>query len=143
MSRVPITDQFYLDLVHVFFDLKAQIIAAGLAYDLAGMQTLTLLRLSELVPQPMKDLCGILHCDASNVSGIIHGLEQKGLVERQNDPKDRRVKTIRVLPAGKHVQQQILKQLSYDTKMLLSPLTDEQTQQLAAIVQAMTTAKNS
>jgi len=138
MTRALITDQFYLDLTHIFFDLKSQIVSAGLAHDLAGMQALTLLRLNDLSPQSMKDLCNLLHCDASNVTGIIDGLEQKGLVERRSDPRDRRVKTLHILPAGKQLQQQILSQLVHDSKTFLGPLSDEQTQQLAAIIQTLT-----
>jgi len=137
MLRTSLTDEFYLDFLHLLFDLKAQVIAAGLVCDLAGMQALTLLRLSDLVPQSMKDLCHILHCDASNVTGIIDGLEQKGLVERRNDPRDRRIKTIHILPAGKQLQQQILSQLVRESKTLLAPLTNEQAQQLTAIVHAL------
>ncbi len=137
MSQTPITDQFYLSLISAFFDLKWQIMTAGLIYDLGGMQALTLLRLDELAPHSMKDLCNILHCDASNVTGIIDGLEQKGLVERRNDPRDRRIKTLHVLPAGKQLRQQILTQLVHDSKTLLAPLADNEVKQLNSIVQKL------
>jgi len=109
----------------------------GLQHDLGGMQALTLLLLSDLLSPSMKDLCSTLHCDASNVTGIVDGLEHKGLVERRNDPRDRRVKTIAILPAGKTLQQQILRQLVRNSEMLLAPLTNSEIEQFALIVQKL------
>ncbi|HSX06296.1 MAG TPA: MarR family transcriptional regulator [Candidatus Saccharimonadia bacterium] len=139
MPDTPITDQFYLDLVGSFFNLKWQIMAEGLKHDLGGMQALTLLMLNELTPRSMKELCNTLHCDASNVTGIIDGLEQRGLVERRNDPSDRRIKTLHILPAGKELQQQILDQLVRGSKAFLAPLTDSEMTQFVSIVQKLAT----
>lgn len=45
-------------------------------------------------PVSMGELADRLFCDASNVTGIIDRLEDRGLVERQPDPDDRRVKRL-------------------------------------------------
>ncbi len=52
-------------------------------------------------PAPMRALAATLQCDASNVTGIVDRLEQRGLVERQVDPTDRRVKLVTLTPAGR------------------------------------------
>ncbi|GAA2578850.1 MarR family transcriptional regulator [Actinomadura fulvescens] len=48
----------------------------------------------------MRDLAEILACDASNVTGIVDGLEQRGLVTRRPDPADRRVKHLVLTEEG-------------------------------------------
>jgi DNA-binding MarR family transcriptional regulator len=40
----------------------------------------------------MRQLAARLRCDASHVTGIVDGLERRGLVERWPAPDDRRVK---------------------------------------------------
>ncbi len=137
MARAPITEQFYMDLIEFFLDIRQQIVAIGADYDLGGMQTLALLLLDEHTPRPMKNYCGVLHCDASNVTGIIDGLEQKGLVERRNNPLDRRVKAIYILPAGKRLQQQILSRLAQDSELLFGSLRDTELEQLVAITRKL------
>src|SRR6266581_9526790 len=39
---------------------------------------------------PMNEAAGKLHCDPSNVTGIVDRLEARGLIERQHLTKDRR-----------------------------------------------------
>ncbi|GLZ03562.1 MarR family transcriptional regulator [Actinomadura sp. NBRC 104412] len=51
-------------------------------------------------PVPMRELANRLACDASNVTGIVDGLERRGLVERRPDPRDRRVKQLVLTPEG-------------------------------------------
>lgn len=51
-------------------------------------------------PQTMGTLASHWHCDASNVTGIVTQLEQRGLVERRTDPADRRVRTVSLTEAG-------------------------------------------
>src|SRR4030081_1042478 len=41
-------------------------------------------------PLPMNEVAGKLHCDPSNVTGIVDRLEGRGLIERQHLTKDRR-----------------------------------------------------
>ncbi|MER5863184.1 MarR family transcriptional regulator [Kitasatospora sp. NPDC002040] len=70
----------------------------------AGGQGLTLIQgklLSVLErPMPMRGLAELLGCDASNVTGIVDRLEGRGLLRREADPADRRVKTVRLTPDG-------------------------------------------
>nr|WP_207929076.1 MarR family winged helix-turn-helix transcriptional regulator [Actinomadura sp. 6K520] len=49
-------------------------------------------------PAPMRQLAARLRCDASHVTGIVDGLERRGLVERRPAPDDRRVKHL--VPTG-------------------------------------------
>ena len=60
--------------------------------DISIPQLLTLKHLRERVDykSTMKEIKGFLSLNASTVTGIVMRLEQKGLVERLPDPKDKR-----------------------------------------------------
>ena len=53
----------------------------------------------------------ILHCDASNVTGIIDRLTNLKLVTRKEDPQDRRVKTLQLTQRGETMLESSLKSL--------------------------------
>ena len=54
----------------------------------------------------------MLICDASNVTGVVDKLEARGLVARQPDPQDRRVKMLAVTDAGNEVRRRLLDESS-------------------------------
>src|SRR3979490_2736766 len=58
-------------------------------------------------PLPMNQVATRLHCDASNITGIVDRLEARGLVERRGKPGDRRIKEIVLTPEGKRVRRRI------------------------------------
>ncbi|WP_299951117.1 MarR family winged helix-turn-helix transcriptional regulator [uncultured Modestobacter sp.] len=49
----------------------------------------------------MGELATALLCDASNVTQLVARLESRGLVTREPDPADRRVKRVSITPAGR------------------------------------------
>lgn len=129
-----ITPRFYLSLLEFLLGSKQQIMAIGVELDLTSMQTITLLLIDDRQPRPMKNFCTLFHCDASNVTGIIDGLEKKGLVSRRSDPHDRRIKVIQLEPAGKHLQQTILERLATANDFMLARLSDDEQRQFVTIV---------
>jgi DNA-binding MarR family transcriptional regulator len=128
----PLTSQAteaYLTLVEFVLVTKQHVIAASAQFDLTSMQAITLLLIQQTPPRPMNVICRLYGCDASNVTGIIDGLEQKGLVSRQPDPHDRRTKMIHLEPAGVTMKQHIFEILaSRDVKLFgnLNPAEIEQ-----------------
>lgn len=52
---------------------------------------------------PTRTLASMLGCDPSNVTSFVDRLEKAGLVERQVDSDDRRVKTLAVTRAGREM----------------------------------------
>jgi len=79
--------------------LSADFNAAGAENGLPHAQALLLVNLVE--PMPMRAIADSLSCEPSNVTGIVDGLERRGLVVRQSDPADRRVKQVVLTPEGK------------------------------------------
>jgi len=59
-------------------------------------------------PRPMKELAGELRCDASYVTSLIDGLEERKLVERRAHSTDRRAKVVVLTPAGERTRQDLL-----------------------------------
>ena len=116
---------------------KQHIVAIGSEFGLSSIQAVTLLLVDEDQPRPMKSFCILYHCDASNITGIVDGLEQKQLVSRQNDPNDRRIKVIKLEPAGKRLQQIIIKRLGEQSGFLFDPLTDSEARQFVTIVEKL------
>lgn len=56
---------------------------------------------------PMRELAEHMGCDASYITGLADALEASGLVERQPDPKDRRVKQLVVTEMGNRVRSEL------------------------------------
>ncbi len=60
-------------------------------------------------PLTMSEIAAVLHCDNSNVTGIVDGLEEKGLARRQASPRDRRVKLISLTAEGRRVRARLIR----------------------------------
>ncbi len=84
---------------------RAMAIAAE--FDLSPPQMWALRALEPGRPAAMSDLAGALHCDNSNVTGIIDRLEEHGLVERRAAEHDRRVKHLVVTAEGAKVRERL------------------------------------
>jgi DNA-binding MarR family transcriptional regulator len=56
---------------------------------------------------PMNEAAGKLHCDPSNVTGIVDRLEARGLIERQHLTKDRRVKHLALTSEGRRLRRRV------------------------------------
>src|SRR3954447_18717793 len=57
--------------------------------------------------QPMSALAEALHCDNSNITGIVDRLEAAGLAERRPDERDRRVKAVVLTEKGEWMRIEI------------------------------------
>ena len=138
--QAHISQQFYIALFKFLMTVKHSMLAIGSEFGLSGFQSITLLLLDETKPQPMKNFCTLFHCDASNVTGIVDGLERKGLVSRRSDPKDRRIKVVQLEPEGKRMQQAIITQVDLGKDHVFDPLSESETQQFIQIVEKFATA---
>lgn len=140
MNDQPASHEFYLSLMELILIARRKIIAIGSDLGLTSIQAITIFLLDDAHPRPMKEFCATYHCDASNVTGIVDGLERRGLVSRQNDTRDRRVKVVQLEPSGRKLQQKIINRLSADSGFLFDPLNDFEKQQFMHLVEKITTA---
>ncbi|MGI9033270.1 MAG: MarR family winged helix-turn-helix transcriptional regulator [Acidimicrobiales bacterium] len=114
----PEIDEVVALLFQLTTDLRQRFADRAADCDLSLAQGLALRHLDQ--PLPMRELAQQLCCDASNVTGIVDRLEERGLVERWVDPGDRRVKQLVLTRAGRAVRQRL-----YDAFVVDLPLVDE------------------
>ncbi len=62
-------------------------------------------------PRTMSEIAAFLHCDPSNVTGIVDGLEEKGLAERRPSERDRRVKLIELTAEGRRLRVRLTREI--------------------------------
>jgi DNA-binding MarR family transcriptional regulator len=61
-------------------------------------------------PRTMSEIAADLRCDNSNVTGIVDGLEARGLAERTASPGDRRVKLIALTAEGRRLRARLMRE---------------------------------
>jgi MarR family transcriptional regulator, organic hydroperoxide resistance regulator len=61
-------------------------------------------------PRRMSEIAAFLRCDNSNVTGIVDGLEARGLAERTASPGDRRVKLIALTAEGTRLRARLMRE---------------------------------
>jgi DNA-binding MarR family transcriptional regulator len=105
---------------------RGRFIATITEFGLWPSQYFALQQLDE--PTPMGKLAGPLHCDSSNVTGITDRLEERGLVERRTDERDRRVKLLVLTDEGRRLRDQISARLAVPPEAIARlPAADKRT----------------
>jgi DNA-binding MarR family transcriptional regulator len=112
-------------MIECMLQYKHRLIELGSKKDLTSMQAMTILMLDE--PRPMNNLTKIFNCDASNVTGLVDGIEQKNLAIRFPAVKDRRMKMVELTKEGKAVRQKLIASMidSHGSNVLAKLTTSE------------------
>ena len=100
---------------------------------LSPQQSMALSTLKPGEPMPMSSLADALHCDNSNVTGIVDRLEAAGLAERRPSERDRRVKAIVLTDKGERTRIEIERRAGQPPPRLAG-LSDEDAVQLRDIL---------
>jgi DNA-binding MarR family transcriptional regulator len=95
----------------LFHASKRRFHAIASEFELSPPQVRALAVLDPDRPVPMSELAEALHCDNSNVTGIVDRLEDRGLVERRSATHDRRVKMLAVTERGAEVRERLAERL--------------------------------
>lgn len=103
--------------------LRDHFSGAAAEIGLSGGPAKALANLSE--PTPMRQLASVMACDPSNITGIVDDLERRGLLTRESDPRDRRIKLLVLTKQGQRTQQEFLTRLNR-TVPGISELTERQ-----------------
>ena len=77
-------------------------------------------------PKTMSEIAAVLHCDPSNVTGIVDGLEERGLAIRTPSEQDRRVKLIALTAEGRRVHARLSKEIERPPDWLTGLSTADQ-----------------
>lgn len=133
MTAKTSIEESFLVLIEFLMLSKRRVIELGTESGLTGMQTMMLFLLSE--PRPMNSFSKIFNCDASNVTGLVDGLEQKKLAARYESTKDRRIKMVRLESKGVSVRSALLTRLTKEDSPILSRLDDQEFQTFISLLQ--------
>jgi DNA-binding MarR family transcriptional regulator len=96
------------------------------AADVSPPQLKALLSMHPGDSQPMRAIAEMLRCDASWVTGIVDGLEERGYVERRPHPSDRRVKVVTITALGEKAKANAMDRLNEPPPSLLRALTQNE-----------------
>jgi DNA-binding MarR family transcriptional regulator len=105
---------------------KHRLLAMGQEFELAPQQMITL-RMLGSGPRKMSDLAHALFCDNSNVTGIVDRLEERGLVRREAEEGDRRVKLLVLTDEGERMRIEITKRMAEPPAPIVSLSEKDQT----------------
>jgi MarR family transcriptional regulator, organic hydroperoxide resistance regulator len=111
-ARVSPAREAWALMFELFVQQKPRHIAIAAEFDLSPMQAYALRLLEPGTPLAMSDLADALHCDASNVTGIVDRLEARGLIARRAADHDRRVKMLVVTERGAALRESLNARLS-------------------------------
>lgn len=119
-----------------FFAQREHLPMLGARFDLSPVQCHVLHLIEPDEPLPMGRLAETLSCDASNVTGLVDRLEARGLVQRNPSADDRRVKVLRLTPAGSRLRAQLLKRIT-SASLPLAKLSPSQQRSLVRILETL------
>ncbi len=121
-------------LMHdLFHASRRRFLAVASEFELSPPQVRALGVLDPHRPVPMSELAEALHCDNSNVTGIVDRLEDRGLVERHSAPHDRRVKMLVVTEPGAALRERLAERLQ-DAPPPLARLSEDDQRALRDIM---------
>jgi DNA-binding MarR family transcriptional regulator len=106
IEATPSAAEVWALLRSLFGQQRRRFLIAASELDLHPAQAGALVQLES--PMPMRHLAAMLGCDNSNVTGLVDRLEARGVVERQPNADDRRVKQIVLTAAGRRLRGQLL-----------------------------------
>lgn len=103
---------------------KPRFPAIAAELDLHPSQAMVLRMLAE--PCSMGELAEVMHCDNSNITGIVDRLEERGLAERRPAEHDRRVKLIASTERGDELRDELNRRMAEPPEALARmPVADQ------------------
>lgn len=120
-------------LLSVMESVKDDLFAVAASEQLTPPQSFLLRLLEE--PRPMGELAELLGYDASNITAIADKLEARGLLERQVDATDRRVKRLALTSDGRELRGRLDRRL-HAQATVVARLDDDQKAQLRDLLRA-------
>jgi len=112
------------------------------AADISPPQLKALLSMHTGDALPMRAIAEMLRCDASWVTGIVDGLEERGYVERQAHPKDRRVKVVTITALGEKAKAKAMERLTEPPASLVRALTENELRTLRDLMRKVRNAQS-
>jgi len=99
-------------MVRLLFAQRANLPPLAAELRLSPAQCHVLHLIEPQRPIPMGELARTLSCHASNVTGLVDGLESRGLLRRRPSPADRRVKVLVLTSTGVRLRALLLDRMT-------------------------------
>ena len=119
----------------IFMEDKRRRWAVLSEMGLSPQQSMAISTLKPGEPMPMSALAEAMHCDNSNITGIVDRLETAGLAERRPSERDRRVKAVVLTEKGEWTRIEIERRAGQPPPRLAN-LSDEDAVALRDILAA-------
>src|SRR5256885_7406742 len=132
-----VTDLWFADENHDRFHDACE------AADISPPQLKALLSMHAGDALPMRAIAEMLRCDASWVTGIVDGLEERGYVERQPHPTDRRVKVVAITALGEKAKTTAIARMHEPPAAMLDALTPNEQRALRDLLRKIRDSSNS
>ncbi len=105
-ERTPV-EEAWASMGRLFWEMRPRMIRLASEFGLSPPQLFALRTLDPDNPVSMRELAGQLHCDSSNVTGLVDGLAAQGLVQRREADHDRRVRMLVLTERGTEVRERM------------------------------------
>lgn len=89
-----------------------------------------------------RSLARLLGFDTSTIAGVIDRLQARGAVCRQLAPQDRRVRLLRLTPAGQALLDAVLPAMHRTQQRILAPLQADEQAEFMRLLRRLVTANN-
>ncbi|EEJ71468.1 MarR family winged helix-turn-helix transcriptional regulator [Lactobacillus ultunensis] len=100
-------------------------------------QYLYLARINENPGIISDHLAGMLNVDRTTTARSIKKLEQNGLIRKENDGRNKKIKHLFVTAVGEKLAERIEKENTYSNQLVLKGLDDKQRQNLAELLRVV------
>jgi|SRR5579872_4837593 len=134
MAHVTLRDNLYWQLFRFAINAKHSLMTVAEKYKLTVMQMYTLCLLEADTAIPMNSLTSMLHCDASNVTGIVDRLFNQKYIKREENPQDRRAKLIKLTAKGAKLCEKITETLTLYQPANIRELSETEKKQLVSLL---------
>ena len=105
-------DETWSSLLSYFLARRQVLATVAVEFELTAGDLHALVSLDPDEPKPMKAFAESFQCDKSNATWMVDRLEQRGLVERQSMPHDRRLRAVVVTSDGRDLRDRVMARLA-------------------------------
>lgn len=118
-------------LMRTIFDQRAR------ARGMTRAQWIILKRLDHTPGLSQNELAALIEVEPITVGRLVDRLEARGLVERRNDPRDRRIHRLHLTPKSKPILREIIQNIVEIDKIMSRGISEKALEDIAAHLKTM------